>query len=167
MDICITTGAGYGKSPLSAFDAALNDAGVHNFNLIYLSSIIPAETSIKFKKFTASRRQYGDRLYVVRAEIRSRESGKYIGAALGWYQLKNGRGVFVEHEEIGETESAVKSNLTTEVKRSLTDLCRSRGYPNTEKRMQIKMRILKVTDSSACALVVAVYKSEKWGNDNI
>ena len=104
MDIFITSGIGYGKTPLSAFDAALKDAGVHNFNLIYISSIIPSDSSIKVKKFKATRKQYGDRLYVVRAETRSRESGKCIGAALGWYQLKSGRGIFVEHEEIGETQ---------------------------------------------------------------
>ena len=162
MDIFITSGIGYGKTPLSAFDAALKDAGVHNFNLIYISSIIPPDSSIKVKKFKATRKQYGDRLYVVRAENRSRESGKCIGAALGWYQLNNGKGVFVEHEEIGETEGAVESNLTAEIKKSLTDLCRSRGFPHAEKRMQMKMRILKVTDSAACVLVVAVYKSELW-----
>jgi len=162
MDIFITSGIGYGKTPLSAFDAALKDAGVHNFNLIYISSIIPSDSSIKVKKFKATRKQYGDRLYVVRAETRSRESGKCIGAALGWYQLKSGRGIFVEHEEIGETESAVESNLTAEIKKSLTDLCRARGFPYAEKRMQMKMRILKVTDSSACTLVIAVYKSELW-----
>ena len=162
MDIFITSGIGYGKTPLSAFDAALKDAGVHNFNLIYISSIIPSDSSIKVKKFKATRKQYGDRLYVVRAENRSRESGKCIGAALGWYQLNNGKGVFVEHEEIGETEGAVESNLTAEIKKSLTDLCRSRGFPHAEKRMQMKMRILKVTDSSACVLVVAIYKSYLW-----
>ena len=120
------------------------------------------KTLRKVKKFKATRKQYGDRLYVVRAETRSRESGKCIGAALGWYQLKSGRGIFVEHEEIGETESAVESNLTAEIKKSLTDLCRARGFPYAEKRMQMKMRILKVTDSSACTLVIAVYKSELW-----
>ncbi|MBI4225698.1 hypothetical protein HY612_01155 [Candidatus Roizmanbacteria bacterium] len=162
MDIFITSGIGYGKTPLSAFDAALKDVGVYNFNLIYISSIIPAASVIKLKKFKAARKQYGDRLYVVRSEIRSRESGKCIGAALGWYQLKNGKGVFVEHEEIGETESAVESNLTAEVKKSLTDLCRLRGFPFAEKRMQMKMRTVKVTNSAACTLVLAVYKSEKW-----
>lgn len=164
MDIIVTSGTGYGKTPLSAFDSALKDAGVYNFNLIYISSIIPARSSMKLKKFKASRKQYGDRLYVVRSEIRSRESGKCIGAALGWYQLKNGKGVFVEHEEMGETEGAVESNLTAEIKKSLTDLCRARGFPYAEKRMQMKMRTVKVTDSSACTLVLAVYKAERWGD---
>lgn len=162
MDIYLTSGVGYGKTTLSAFDAALKDAGVHNFNLIYISSIIPPFSQIKVKKFKAARKQYGDRLYVVRAENRSRESGKCIGAALGWYQLKSGKGVFVEHEEIGETESAVEANLTSEIKKSLTDLCRIRGFSHAEKRMQIKMRIIKVTASAACVIVAAVYKSESW-----
>lgn len=165
MDIFVTSGTGHGKTPLSAFDAALKDAGVNNYNLIYISSIIPKSTVVKIKKYQAKRSEYGNRLYVVRAEIRSRESGKYIGAALGWYQMPDGRGVFVEHEEIGETEEAVKSNLAEEVHESLSDLCRIRNFPINKKSIKMKMSIMKVESSAGSVLVLAVYKTEKWAND--
>ena len=41
MKIIVTSGTGEGPTSLAAFDAALLDAGVANYNLICLSSIIP------------------------------------------------------------------------------------------------------------------------------
>ena len=38
LDISITSGLGQGPTTLAAFDAALRDAGIANFNLIRLSS---------------------------------------------------------------------------------------------------------------------------------
>lgn len=162
MTIYITTGKGYGKTLISAFDAALKNAGVYNYNIVKLSSIIPPASNIKIAKYKADPSKYGDRLYVVKAEYRSRESGKYIGATIGWYQLPDGRGVFVEHEEIGETKDAVESNLKQEVRNSLRDLCKSRKYPIIERKMKSKTSIINVKDSPACVLVIAVYKSEGW-----
>lgn len=39
MHIYVTTGTGEGPTPLAAFDAALINAGVANYNLICLSSV--------------------------------------------------------------------------------------------------------------------------------
>ncbi|OGK17165.1 hypothetical protein A2774_02075 [Candidatus Roizmanbacteria bacterium RIFCSPHIGHO2_01_FULL_39_12c] len=164
MVITITTGAGHGKTPLSAFDAALKLAGVHNYNLIYISSIIPKGAVLKVKKYAPKRSEYGNRLYVVKAEIRSREVGKFIGAALGWYQIDDGRGIFVEHEEIGITEESVKTNLIKVVNESLTDLCRTRNFPLNKNRFKVKMNLIKVDYSAASALVLAIYKSGGWIN---
>lgn len=162
MDIIVTSGKGHGKTPLSAFDAALMDAGISNYNLVVLSSVIPPKSVIKFRKFKAKNDEWGNRLYLVKAEIRSRQSGMHIGSALGWYQMKDGRGVFVEHETVGETKEAVESNLKKEVHNSLHDLCKTRHILVTEKDLNIKMCIAKVTDQPTSALVVAVYKSEGW-----
>lgn len=41
LDICLSSGTGEGPTPLAAFDAALPDAGVANYNLLCLSSVIP------------------------------------------------------------------------------------------------------------------------------
>lgn len=162
MEIYVASGKGFGKTPLSAFDAALQDAGISNYNLLILSSVIPPASQLISKKFITNPKEYGQRLYIVKAEIRSREAGKYIGAALGWYQLPDGRGVFVEHEEIGETKKSVEANLREDVRKSLTDLCTFRGFPLDEEEMKIQTSIVKVDGSPACALVIAVYKCEPW-----
>lgn len=162
MNIYITTGVGYGKTPISAFDSALKEAGVMNFNLIVLSSVVPPGTKIIHKKMPVSSKEWGNKLYCVKAEMRSRQSGKYIGAALGWYQLENGQGVFVEHEETGETESSVELNLKQEVKNSIMDLCKNRKIVFNERKMHSKIKTAKVRELPASVIVVASYKSEGW-----
>lgn len=162
MNIIIASGKGQGKTLLSAFDAALFDAGVSNYNLLVLSSIIPPGSVIKLQKYKTPDNEYGHRLYVVMAENRSRESGRYIGAAIGWCQEEDGRGVFVEHHFTENSEEAVRNLLQEEVKHSLADLCRLRGYSFSPKKMNIKMSVAKVTDAPSSVLVVAVYESQKW-----
>lgn len=162
MKIYITTGKGVGRTPISAFDAALKDARVYNYNLIYLSSIIPPGSEIEVRKIPEDDEKWGDRLYVVKAEMRSRESGKYIGVALGWCKFEDGKGIFVEHEEIGETKEAVERNLREEVRKSLGDMCRLRNVQVNEDKFQMRLCITKVDNLPASVIVIAVYKSEKW-----
>jgi len=162
MKIYITTGVGFGKTPLSAFDGALADAGVMNFNLLTLSSVIPPMTTIVHEKMPVEDGEWGNKLYCVKAEMRSRQSGRFIGAALGWYQLEDGRGVFVEHEETGEVESSVEADLREEVKRSIMDLCKNRGLEFDEDKLGIKIKTTQVKEQPASVLVVAAYKSEDW-----
>ena len=162
MNIYISAGKGQGKTLLSAFDSALFDAGVSNYNLLTLSSIIPPTTIIKQQKYKTLDEEYGHKLYVVMSENRSRESGRFIGAAIGWCQEEDGRGVFVEHHFTENSEEAVRSQLEKEVRRSLSDLCHLRSFSFTPKKMNIKMSFMKVTDVPSSVLVVAVYQSESW-----
>ncbi len=162
MDILVTTGKGVGKTPISAFDAALKDAGVHNYNLIYLSSVIPPKARIKFEKLEENPKEWGHKLYVVKSEMRSRQSGQYIGAALGWYQLEDGRGIFVEHENIGETKESVERDLKSEIEKSLSDMCKTRGVKIDKNKFKSRICTAKVDNLPASVIVVAVYKSEKW-----
>lgn len=162
MNIIIASGKGQGKTLLSAFDAALFDAGVSNYNLLVLSSIIPPGSVIKLQKYKTPDSEYGHRLYVVMSENRSRESGRFIGAAIGWCQEEDGRGVFVEHHFTENSEEAVRNLLQEEVKHSLADLCRLRGYSFSPKKMNIKMSVAKVTDAPSSVLVVAVYEAMGW-----
>ncbi len=162
MKIYLTTGVGFGKTTISAFDVALKDAGVYNFNLLTLSSVIPIGSEILFENLPVKDEEWGYKLYVVKADMRSRASGRFIGAALGWYQWKDGRGIFVEHEEEGETEESVRISLEEEVKNSVRDLCEDRGIEFDENKMGSKINITQVKEQPACVLVVAAYKSESW-----
>lgn len=163
MRIYIVSGFGEGRTKLSAFDAALKDAGIQNYNLIYLSSIIPPQTRVvKKKRLRAIKEEYGNRLYIVRSEIRSDRVGRYIAAGLGWYQKDDLSGVFVEHEEEGETEAAVKMNLERQIIDSLRDLCKFRNLPFNESKVVTQISIGPVNDQPCSALVAAVFKSEAW-----
>lgn len=163
MDIKIVSGVGTGKTILSAFDCALKDAGVYNYNLIVLSSIIPPGSKVsKAKSYETPPEEYGHKLYVVKAEYRSEEVGKYIAAGIGWYQLEGGRGIFVEHEIKGETRIAVESEIELRVKNSLKDLAKFRNIRFDESKVHSTTAITQIKDSPTCVLVIAVYQSEGW-----
>ena len=166
--ISVVSGAGTGQTLLSAFDGALLAAGVHNYNLIYLSSIIPPGKQITTpEKFSTAPEEYGHRLYVVRAKAASDNKGDCIGTAVGWYQLEDGRGVFVEHEavETGMSEQEIQQELTHNVTRSLEDLCQRRGFVFEKEKIGLRCKTAVVTDQSTCVLTLAVYQAEGWNTD--
>lgn len=163
MQIQIVTSTGEGKTLLSAFDNALQNAGVSNYNLIVLSSIIPPQSTIVRKKsYVTPPEEFGHRLYVVRAEMRSNETGKFIAAGVGWYLLDDGRGFFVEHELVGDTKVAVEYDIENRIRNSLSDMCAFRHIRFVKEKVQTAIAIKQVDGQPACALAVAVYRSEPW-----
>jgi arginine decarboxylase len=163
MELSVMTSVGEGTTLLSAFDAALQNAGVCNYNLIPLSSVIPPRAKVvKRPQYKTPPSEFGHKLYVVKAEIRSNELGKYIAAGIGWYQLEDRRGFFVEHEVMGETNVAVKSEIYQRIKNSLKDLCKHRKIKFNEKNVQSAVSIAKIKNKPTSALVLVVYKSEGW-----
>ncbi len=160
MIIHLATGLGKGPTKLSAFDAALNDAGVANYNIIRLSSVIPPKTSIvKFDKALVNLPgNWGDRLYVVMAEMRVDTPNEEAWAGIGWVQEKDsGKGLFVEHE--GYSEETVKRDI----RQSLESLMATRNVDFGEIKMLVNGAVCK--HLPVCALVVAVYQASNWQND--
>lgn len=163
LEIKVVCGIGSGRTTLSAFDSALKDAGVYNYNLITLSSIIPPGSKVnKIKRYKTPLSEFGHRLYVIKAEIRSEEVGKFIAAGLGWYQLEDGRGLFCEHEIKGETLVAVESEIEGRIKNSLRDFCKFRRIKFDPKKIKSATSITQIKDHPTCVLVLAVYQSEGW-----
>ena len=162
MEIVLTAGKGTGKTLLSAFDQALKDAGISNYNLITLSSVIPPGTKIVKKKYDSPLKEYGHRLYVVKSDIRSQNVDYFIGAGLGWYQNDDGRGVFVEFTAESKFIDIVKETLTKNIANALSDLCHARYFGFDEKKMGILTSIAKVTTQPTCCLALAIYQSQGW-----
>lgn len=156
MKIIISSGFGTGPTELSAFDSALNAAGIANYNLLRLSSVIPPATEIvQIPKAENLPGQWGDRLYVVMAENRSSTKGKDIWAGIGWVQNPvDGSGLFVEHE--GDSEAQVRSDI----RKSLVKLMETRSMDPLDISMMVKGAT--VGDTPACVLVSAVYQSASW-----
>lgn len=163
MVITVVSTIGVGKTKLSAFDNALSEAGVNNYNLIVLSSVIPMHASV-VKRTKMSKRvgAIGDRLYVVKADMRSSKQGKVIASALGWYSFESGGGIFVEHEASGSSKSAVKKRISGMIEQSIRDLCSFRNIPFQMEKMCMSTSISKVTTAPTCVLTIAVYKAEPW-----
>jgi arginine decarboxylase len=163
MQIPVVAGVGRGRTPLSAFDDALRDCGVLNYNLIRLSSVIPPGTTVvELDRACAPVDEHGDRLYVVMAELRSAAAGRGIAAGIGWFQWGDGRGVFVEHEaEMASTVEA-EAAVLDQVHSSLGDLCRARGVRFDGRAVEVRLVSAEVGVEPAAVLVLAVYGGQRW-----
>ena len=157
MIIQLASGIGTGPTKLSAFDSALNHAGVANYNLIRLSSVIPPSTKIvvNTSPLKTIQGEWGDRLYVVMAEQRESTPNREAWAGIGWVQEKNsGKGLFVEHE--GESEKTVREDIRD----SLHALMATRNVDFGEVQMNVVGAMCH--RDPICALAVAVYRSSRW-----
>ena len=156
----ITRSVGYGRTTLAAFDDALIKAGVGNFNLLRLSSVIPPETNVAVLDGAADvMGGWGDRLYVVMAEQRVDRPGREAWAGIGWVQHEEtGRGLFVEHE--GLSERQVRDDLEC----SLSALMEARPHVKFGP-MQSVVQGARCDGTPVCAMVVAVYEAAGWTVD--
>ena len=168
LTIAVIAAVGEGRTELSAFDAALFRCGIHNYNLIRLSSVIPPAAQVLVSdRYDAPPTDYGHKLYAVKADVRCDEPGTAIAAGLGWLQTADGRGLFVEHGLKARhlTRSEIERNTAEQIVASLTDLAEARNVPFTLDQIQMHIVSTRVESRPACALTVAVYEAEGWGQD--
>lgn len=166
MKITVSSGSGVGLTAMAAFDDALNIAGIANYNLIKLSSIIPPNSEIKIEKYRPhTKDEFGNRLYTVLAEVRSEVKGVTLGAGIGWYRWgKDNRGVFAEHHEIIDEVNGKKMEklVRTNLEKTVQELCEFRKIPFKKSKVSIVSKVKEVTKKPSSVLVAAVYKSEGW-----
>lgn len=101
----MAAGSGSGPTATAAYDAALAEAGVENYNLVVLSSVVPADARVAVVDEVPDIGPVGARLHVVRARA-SVNGGEGGGAALAWGQTADGRGLFYEADAGGDPERA-------------------------------------------------------------
>ncbi|WP_247730508.1 pyruvoyl-dependent arginine decarboxylase [Halovivax limisalsi] len=102
--IQVVQGSATGPTAMAAYDAALADAGVENYNLVTVSSVIPAGVPVEGVGTAPDLGPAGERLTVV--EGRARAAGPTsVSAGLGWVEsVDDGPGLF--YEAAGEVEPA-------------------------------------------------------------
>ena len=155
MQITVTTGVGEGPTPVAAFDSALVDAGAANYNLIYLSSVIPAGSVIRRGPFNSLAAEYGHRLYVVMARHDQQQVGQAAWAGVGWTQdPQTGRGLFVE------LHAATRTALEGDIHTSLAFMKAKRSIPYG--KIESAIAGIECRDRPVCALAIAVYQSQGW-----
>lgn len=81
--IYLTAGTATGGTGLNAFDNALRDAGIADFNLVSISSVVPAGTPIKLLPSNRQIPANGRFVPTVSGDIRSDDDGSTIAAAIG------------------------------------------------------------------------------------
>lgn len=158
LTIRVSAGTGIGRTTLAAFDAALADAGVSDFNLLRLSSIVPPGSRIlEVDGAEQLQGDHGDALFCVYARAHASLPGHEAWAGVAWSRRDDGSGagLFVEHE--GPSHEQVSSDLT----HSLEDLSATRGgvySPEGRRVAGIRCDTLPV-----CAVVVATFRRAGWG----
>ena len=105
--IRIVRGVGDAPTKMASYDAALADANVHNYNLVPVSSVIPADATVEDVGTAPDLGPAGNRLTVVEARATTGGVGT-VSAGLGW-TVGPGPGLF--YEASGEDPGAVRRSV--------------------------------------------------------
>lgn len=153
--IAIARGVGSGPTPLAAFDAALFDAGVANYNLITLSSVIPPGSVIERRRWHTPPEDWGRRLYCVLSQHREDRPGHAAHAGIGWvHDALSGAGLFVELH--GDDRDRLSTDLHATLKAMQAQRVIDLGPVHTE------IASTRCVSDPVCALVIAVYAAAPW-----
>ncbi|WP_336000584.1 pyruvoyl-dependent arginine decarboxylase [Halorientalis halophila] len=106
--IRLVWGVATGPTRTASYDAALAEANVHNFNLIRVSSVIPAEAHLEAVGTAPDLGAVGDGLTVVEGR-HTAAPGEAGAAGIGWARSESGRGIFYEAD--GESETVVRERI--------------------------------------------------------
>ena len=100
-----TKGVGIHKDRLASFEAALRDAGIEKFNLVYVSSILPPNCKIITKEEGLLDLKPGQIVFVVMARSETSEPNRLIASSVGVAipSDSNTYGYLSEHHSHGET----------------------------------------------------------------
>jgi len=149
--IRVVCGTASGPTAMSSYDAALAEAGVENYNLVSVSSVIPAETHVEVVGTAPDLGPAGDRLTVVEARATTAGPGR-ASAALAWSQsVDDGPGLF--YETSGEMD---REDVERRVREGLAAGQELRDWEFTEPRVAVES---SQADSGryTTAIVLAVY----------
>jgi arginine decarboxylase len=102
--IRVVAGSASGPTAVASYDAALADAGVHDYNLRTLSSVVPSGVDVTVHDVAPDLGPVGGKLTVVQARATVEGTGRAT-AALGWAR-EGDRGAGVFYETGGEFDRA-------------------------------------------------------------
>lgn len=148
MAIKLVKGIGRGTTELGAIDNAMYSVGIHNQNMIYLSSVIPSENEIEILDRWEDSERWGSKLYVVMAYEASLDKAE---ASIGWLYDSDGRGLFVEHSGKGCRSQNIMTLDDLAATRHIEDYTNNTYYQAVESNGEW-----------VCAMVVAIYEEEDW-----
>ena len=171
--IHVAGGVGVADTAMASYDAALADANLHNYNLVAVSSVVPAEATVEAVPEAPDLGPAGNRLTVVEARrtvgpgdaVDFREGGR-AGAADADYKLAphirpdavaglgwaTGPGPGLFYEVTGEDGDDVRDRIRAGLDAG-SDL-RDWELPDRETRVET---VAAEPDRYATAVVVAAY----------
>ncbi|GAB3668006.1 pyruvoyl-dependent arginine decarboxylase [Halopiger thermotolerans] len=149
--IRVVWGTASAPTAMASYDAALAEAGVENYNLVSVSSVIPAGVDVEAVGTAPDLGPAGERLTVVEARATSAGPGR-VSAALAWSQsVDDGPGLF--YETAGEMD---REDVERRVREGLAAGQELRDWEFTEPRVAVESSRAD-SGTYTTALVLAVY----------
>ena len=146
--IRVVWGTATGPTALSSYDAALAEAGVHNYNLVTLSSVIPAGPDVELPGTAPNLGPPGEALEVVQSAATA-APGQRAAVGIGLARSAAGPGIFYEVD--GTDPDAVR----TEIREGLAAGRDLRDWAFVEEDVRVESVAPESTHASA--VVVAIY----------
>ena len=149
--IHVAGGIGRAQTPMAAYDAALADANLHNYNLVAVSSVIPADAEIEAVDRAPDLGPAGNRLTVVegRSIVGPNEPAVTAATAIAW---ATGPGPGLFYEVSGTDADAV----AREARRGLDAGCELREWTFTD-RDAVVTAVDAESQGHTAAVVLAAY----------
>ncbi len=150
--ILVTTGTGRAETELAALDRAYHAAGIHDANIVRVSSVIPPEATVTVdadRDAVADAVEIGGVYPMVVADVTSDGDGDRLAAGIGIGELARGYGVNVEAHGIDRSESVIRRQC----RESLSELADTRN--TTLDSATSRVATASVADSGATAAVAA------------
>ena len=101
----LTKGVGIHKDHLQSFELALRNAGIHCYNIVSVSSIIPPGCKLISKEKGLEMLHPGEIIFVVLSKNSVNESNRLINASIGMAlpSDNNSYGYLSEHHSFGQS----------------------------------------------------------------
>lgn len=105
-EIFLTRGVGRHPEKLASFELALRDAGIAEYNIVRVSSILPPHCKLIPRKDGVTRLTPGQVLFTVLAESATNEANRLIASSIGVAipRDRSHYGYLSEHHSYGEKE---------------------------------------------------------------
>jgi arginine decarboxylase len=119
-----------------SYDAALNDAGIQNTNVIEYTSVMPRESKEITKEEGLTRLQWGEVLECIKAQSNGKRGTK-ISAAVMTTTITDPNGNFLGGFACEYSGSGTKKEAEKSLSESIDGMIKRRGYGNIKGNIQM------------------------------
>lgn len=139
----ITTGKGESAAgseglpyETGSYDAALNDAGIQNTNVIEYTSVMPTEAKEISKEEGLKRIQWGEVLECIKAQSNGKKGSK-VSAAVMTTTITDPKGKYLGGFACEYSGSGTRKDAEVSLSQSIAGMIKRRGYGNMKGELQI------------------------------
>ena len=139
----ITTGKGQSAAgseglpyETGSYDAALNDAGIQNTNVIEYTSVMPTDAKEISKEEGLKRIQWGEVMECIKAQSNGKKGSK-VSAAVMTTTITDPKGKYLGGFACEYSGSGTRKDAEASLSQSIAGMIKRRGYGNIKGELQI------------------------------